>query len=254
MKRLIFISSLLITHCSLLAQNTAGDAANIEPRYVVDTPTAGLLKRGAFAVDVDFFQNGGMTIGLSAGALDRLSFGIAYGGTGIIGHDNVTLQKLPGVNIKFRLIDESAAMPAIALGFDSQGKETYIDSTERFTIKSRGFFAAASKNYTLLGNLSVHGGINYSLENKDGNKDPDFFVGAEKSLGSDISFLFEYDFGFNDYGGQSLGKGSGYMNAGMRWSWGNGFTLGFDLKNLVKNQDQVTFGNRTIKVEYVRTL
>jgi hypothetical protein len=40
----------------------------------------------------------------------------------------------------------------------------------------------------------------------------------------------------------------------MRWSWGNGFTLGFDLKNLVKNQDQVTFGNRTIKVEYVRTL
>jgi hypothetical protein len=237
----------------LLAQNTAGDAANVEPRYVIDTPTAGLLKRGAFAMDVDFFQNGGMTIGLSAGALDRLSFGIAYGGTGIIGHDSVTLQKLPGVNLKFRLIDESAAMPAIALGFDSQGKETYIDSTERFTIKSRGFFAAASKNYTLLGNLSLHGGVNYSLENKDGDKDLDFFIGAEKSLGSDISFLFEYDFGFNDDIGV-VGKGKGYMNAGMRWSWGNGFTLGFDLKNLIKNQDQVTVGNRTIKVEYVRTL
>lgn len=254
MKILLFTCSLLIVHCSLLAQNTAGDAANIEPRYVIDTPTAGLLKHGAFAMDVDFFQNGGMTIGLSAGALDRLSFGIAYGGTGIIGHDNVTLQKLPGVNIKFRLIDESAAMPAIALGFDSQGKESYIDSTERFTIKSRGFFAAASKNYTLLGNLSLHGGVNYSLENKDGDKDLDFFVGAEKSLGSDISVLFEYDFGFNDNGPKSLGKGNGYMNTGMRWSWGNGFTLGFDLKNLVKNQDQVTFGNRTIKVEYVRTL
>ncbi len=254
MKRLIFICSLLIVHCSLLAQNTAGDAANIEPRYLIDTPTAGLLKRGAFAMDVDFFQYGGMTIGLSAGALDRLSFGIAYGGAGIIGHDNVTLQKLPGVNIKFRMIDESTAMPAIAVGFDSQGKETYIDSTERFIIKSRGFFAAASKNYTMLGNLSLHFGLNYSLENKDDDKDLDFFLGAEKSFGPDLSFLFEYDFGFNDNGPQSLGKGNGYMNAGMRWSLGNGFTLGFDLKNLVKNQDQVTFGNRTIKVEYVRTL
>lgn len=253
-KRLLFACSFLIANSSLTAQNTAGDAANIEPRYVIDTPSAGLLKRGAFAMDIDFFQNGGMTIGLSAGALDRLSFGISYGGSGIIGRDSVVLQKLPGVNIKFRLFDESTSMPAIAFGFDSQGKETYIDSTERFTIKSRGFFAAASKNYSMLGNFSVHGGINYSLENADGDKDLDFFAGAEKSLGSDISLLFEYDFAFNDSAPRSLGKGNGYMNAGMRWSWGNGFTLGVDLKNLVKNQDQVTFSNRTIKVEYVRTL
>jgi hypothetical protein len=163
------------------------------------------------------------------------------------------MQKLPGINVKFRLFDETMAMPAIALGFDSQGKESYIDSTDRFTIKSRGFFAAASKNYSFAGNLSFHGGMNYSLETKDGDKDMDFFVGAEKSLGSDISLLCEYDFGLNDNIGV-VGKGKGYLNAGMRWSWGNGFTLGFDLKNLVKNQDQVTVGNRTIKVEYVRTM
>ena len=106
------------------AQNSAGDAANIEPRYTIDTPTAGLLKRGAFAMDVDFFQNGGMTVGLEAGALDRLNFGISYGGSGIIGDGNISMQKLPGVNVKFRLFDETMAMPAIALGFDSQGKET----------------------------------------------------------------------------------------------------------------------------------
>ena len=49
-----------------MAQNSAGDAANIEPRYIIDTPTAGLLKRGAFAMDVDFFKNGGMTVGLDS--------------------------------------------------------------------------------------------------------------------------------------------------------------------------------------------
>lgn len=253
MKNLLFTCLVLIVHCQLVAQNTAGDAANIEPRYIIDTPTAGLLKRGAFAMDVDFFQNGGMTIGLSAGALDRLSFGISYGGSGIIGHGDIATQKLPGINVKFRMFDETVAMPAIALGFDSQGKETYIDSTERFTIKSRGFFAAASKNYEMMGNLSLHGGVNYSLETKDGDKDLDFFAGMEKSLGTDISLLLEYDFGLNDNVGV-VGKGKGYLNAGMRWSWGNGFTLGVDLKNLVKNQDQVTVGNRTIKVEYVRTL
>ncbi|HTX17607.1 MAG TPA: hypothetical protein VMG34_03015 [Bacteroidota bacterium] len=237
----------------MVAQITAGDEANIEPRYIIDTPTAGLLKRGAFAMDVDFFENGGMTVGLSAGALDRLSFGISYGGTGIIGSGDIAMQKLPGVNVKFRLFDETMAMPAIALGFDSQGKEGYIDSTQRFTIKSRGFFAAGSKNYSIAGNLSVHGGVNYSLENQDGNKHMDFFVGGEKSLGSDISLLCEYDFGTNDNNG-AVGKGRGYLNTGLRWSWGNGFTLGFDLKDLVKNQNQVVVGNRTIKVEYVRTI
>ncbi len=236
-----------------MAQNSAGDEANIEPRYIIDTPTAGLLKRGAFAMDVDFFQEGGMTVGLTAGALDRLNFGISYGGTGIIGDGDIAMQKLPGVNVKFRLFDETMVMPAVALGFDSQGKEPYIDSMQRFTIKSRGFYAAASKNYLFMGNLSIHGGTNYSLENKDGNKNMDFFVGAEKSLGPDISLLSEYDFGLNDNTG-IVGKGNGYLNAGLRWSWGNGFTLGCDLKNLVRNQNNVTVGNRTIEVEYVRAL
>ena len=143
-----------------MAQNSAGDEANIEPRYIIDTPTAGLLKRGAFAMDVDFFQEGGMTVGLTAGALDRLNFGILYGGTGIIGDGDIAMQKLPGVNVKFRLFDETMVMPAVALGFDSQGKEPYIDSMQRFTIKSRGFYAAASKNY------SIHGKFEFSRRNE----------------------------------------------------------------------------------------
>lgn len=238
----------------LSAQNSAGDEATIEPRQVIDAPTAGLLKRGSFGMDVDFFQEGGVGIALSAGALERLNFGLSFGGTQILGHEKVTMQKLPGINIKYRFIDESVMMPAIAIGFDTQGKESYIDSTERFTIKSRGLFVAASKNYKLFGNLSLHGGINRSMESKDGDKDLDVFVGAEKSFGPDISFLCEYDFGFNDNGPASLGQGRGYLNTGARWSFGNGFTLGFDLKNLVKNQERVTVGNRLIKIEYVRTL
>ena len=252
--RKTYVVLLVVLSSSLFAQNTAGDESNVEPRYVIDSPTAGLLKRGSFAMDVDMFQEGGVALSLSAGALDRLSFGLSYGGTRIIGHDKAKMQPLPGVNIKFRLFDKSTVMPAIAIGFDSQGKETYLDSTDRFTIKSRGIYAAASKNYAFLGNLSIHGGVNRSMETKDGDKDMDVFVGAEKSIGSQISFLFEYDFAFNDNAARAVGMKKGYMNSGIRWSWGNGFTLGFDLKNLVKNQDKVTVGNRVLKVEYVRTL
>ncbi len=236
------------------AQTSAGDASTLEPRQLIDIPTAGMLNRGSFAFDADFFQNGGLGVALSAGALDRLSFGISYSGTGIIGNSSVKMQKLPCVNIKFRMIDESVAFPAIAIGFDSQGKEAYLDSTERFAIKSRGIFAVASKNYAVFGNFSIHGGVNMSMERNDGDKDMDIFLGAEKSLGRDISLVGEYDFAFNDNNNRAIGRNRGYFNLGMRWSFGGGFTLGFDLKNMFKNQDNiVTIGNRTMKLEYVRS-
>lgn len=240
--------------CQAFSQNSAGDASTIEPRQLIDIPTAGMLKRGSFSLDVDFFQQGGMTMSMAAGALDRLMFGISYGGTGVIGSGSAVMQPLPGVMLKYRIIDESMALPAIAVGFESQGKESYIDSTQRFTIKSRGVFAAASKNYSFLGNLSIHGGMNWSMERKDDDSDLDFFVGIEKTIGPEISLFWEYDFALNDNGPRSLGRGNGYMNAGVRWSFGNGFALGFDLKNVVKNQEYVTIGNRTLKVEWVRTL
>lgn len=235
-----------------LAQGSAGSEGKVEPRFLVDIPTAGLLDRGSFAFDINFFQAGGILIGLSAGVLDRLNFGISYGGTYIIGAEEPKWNKLPGVNIKFRLFDESDVIPAIAIGFDSQGKETYIDSLERYIIKSPGFFVAGSKNYAILGYLSIHGGINYSLERADGDKDMNAFIGVEKTVGGDISIMLEHDFGFNDSNREALGKGRGYLNFGARWSLGGGFTFGVDLKDIIKNQQDITIGKRTIRVEYVK--
>lgn len=239
----------------IYAQSSAGETADVEMRNLVDVPTAGLLKKGAFGFDIDFFQDGGMTFSLSAGALDRLNFGVSFGGTGFIGYGKVESQKNPGVMLKFRLFDETQASPAIALGFNSQGKETYIDSLERFTIKSSGVYLAASKNFSFMGNLSWHGGVNMSLEKEDGDKDLNFFAGIEKSIGKDISLVADYDFAFND-NLKKIGKGRGYLNTGLHWSFGNGFLIGFNLKNVVKNNStkEITIGNRTLHIEYVRTL
>lgn len=253
MLRSVAFCVLLLLSFTAHAQGTAGTEAGAELRYLVDVPTAGMLAKGNFALDTDFYQEGGVLFGVAVGLLDRLSLGISYGGSRLIGSQEPVMNKAPGINVKIRIIEEGEEFPAIALGFDSQGRDGFIKGLDRYLIKSPGFYAAVSRNYSLLGNLSLHGGINYSLERADDDSDMNFFVGAEKSIGSIVSFLLEYSVGANDSHGNALGKGRGYLNTGLRWSVGGGLTLGFNLKDIIKNGRDITVGNRTIRLEYVKS-
>lgn len=260
-KRTFFSVATLIVLCLVSIEAAAqssrpvqivGRAATIEPRVLVDFPTAGVLPKNSFASSVDFFQDGGLLTSISVAILKRVELGISYGGSNLLGSRKVTMNKLPGARLKWRLLDETVEFTAVAIGFDSQGKENYIDSTKRYTIKSPGFFVVFSKNYSFLGYLSIHGGFNYSLERKDGDDDPNGFLGIEKTLGPAMSFVAEYNLGTNDDHDRALGRGRGYLHIGWRWSIAEGFALAFDLKNLVKNQAQQSFSNRVLKLEYVR--
>lgn len=248
----IMLSTLLAS--SVFAQGYAGDGATSEPIALVDKPTAGMLKRASYLVSSNYFQNGGMLVGLSVAVFDRFMFGISYGGTDIIGPNAIRMNPLPGVQAKLRVFNEGPLLPAIVVGFDSQGRETYLDSLDRFAIKSPGAYVAASRNYAFLGNLSIHGGINFTTERKDGDKDMNAYLGIEKSVGEDISVLAEYDFAFNDDHGRAIGRGRGYLNLAFRWHWGKGLVVGFDLKNVIKNQQNVSVGNRLLQIDYVGTL
>jgi hypothetical protein len=234
------------------AQGTAGSDATIEPRYIIDLPTAGMISHGTVALDFEFFQSNGMLAGVSVGAFDRLLLGVSFGGSDIIGTGTPAWNSAPGWQIRLRVIEENIFLPAIAVGFSSQGKETYIDRLSRYTIKSPGFYAVASKNYKTMGFLSLHGGINYSLERGDNDDDINLFAGAEKTLGPFLSLLGEYDLGINDSNRDALGRGRGYLNFGLRASVGNGFMLAVVLKDVLKNQQDVSVGNRVIQLEYVR--
>lgn len=234
-----------------LAQGAAGAGATYEPRMMIDMPTAGMLDKGSFAVDLNFYQEGGVLFGLSAGIFERLSFGIAYGGSRLIGGDEPTMNSTPGVNVKLRILEESAGLPALAIGFDSQGKDGYLKDLGRYAIKSPGFFAVGSKNYTMMGFLSLHGGVNYSLERGDDDKDVNFFFGAEKTLGPFLSFVAEYNLGVNDSDRRALGKGRGYLNGAVTMALGGGLTLGVNFKDILKNGKDVTVANRTVRMEYI---
>ena len=245
--------TLSVLNYPCFGQNNSVGSASIEPTMIIDKPTAGMLHRSSYSLNGMFFENGGVLFGVTVGLLDRFSFGISYGGSEIIGANVPDMNRYPGVSVKPRILEESAGFPALAVGFDWQGRGAYLDALKRYMIKSPGFYLVASQNFAVAGNLSLHGGVNMSTERDDGDKDLNVFFGAEKSLGKDLSFLAEYDPGLNDNSGDALGRGRGrgYLNLGMRWNWGRGLVLGLDFKDILQNQRNISFSNRTIQIEYV---
>jgi hypothetical protein len=255
MKKLLFICLVAALTLNLNAQGTSGEKAKFEYRSLIDMPTAGILERGYVGVTSDVLPDGVLITKLEVGVFENISFGISYGGANIIGSGSPRWYKYPGVNIRFRLWDESVTFPALTLGFDSQGKGEYFDDSRRFGIKSPGFFAAASKNFEFFGYMSLHGTANYSIENKDGDNFLNFNFGVEKTLGKTVSVVAEYDFAFNDNAKEFFGEGQGYLNIGVRLALGEGFTLGFDLRDLLENKKwSPSAADRGIRIEYIQAI
>ncbi|MGK9367482.1 hypothetical protein ACSSWA_01110 [Melioribacter sp. Ez-97] len=254
MKKFIVLFTFLFSG-ALFSQGTSGTAAKHEYRNLIDLPSAGILEKGFAGISFDIMPYGVVISKLEVGVFDNFSFGISYGGSNIIGAGKVDWYSLPAVNVRLRLVDETENMPAITIGFDSQGKGLYNKSLERYQIKSPGFFAAVSKNYQFMGYLSVHGIVNYSLEREDDDKDLNLGFGIEKTLGANFSLIGEYDFAINDNTGNSLGDGTGYLNMGVRWSVDGGLTIGVNLRDLLDNKKFTSSkADRGIYVEFIKSL
>ena len=258
MKNLSFIFLILLSFVNLsFAQGTAGDKAKYEYRNLIDMPAAGIMDRGVVGVNTELLPFGTVIAKVEAGIFDNISIGLSYGGSNIIGSGDPDWYPFPpGVNFRFRLMDETILTPSITLGFDTQGKGEYFNDQKRFAIKAPGIFAAASKNFALLGYLSLHGTVNYSpLENKDGDNFVNLMFGAEKTLGSAFSVLLEYNLALNDNSTDVYGEGKGYLNFGVRWSIADGVTVGFDLRDLLENRKwNANSADRALMIEFTQKI
>lgn len=258
--RITLISLMLIilvfnSNSQIHGQGSAGTDAEQELRYLIDLPTAGILQRGKIALDFEILPLGTLISKIEVSPFRNLSLGISYGAYNFIGDGNIDLYKIPGFHTKFRVFTETRLLPSFSLGFNSQGKGSYVDSLKRFTTKSPGIFLGVTKNYKFLGYLSFHGVMNYSLENfDDGNIN--FGIGLEKTFGPFISMLLEYDLALNDNSTNSVGKNKGYFNIGIRFSPAGGLTIGADVKDILKNNGSQTSsrGGRSIYIEYISVL
>ena len=104
------------------AQFTAGTFSTIEPRYIVDLPTAGVLRPSVFALDFDFFQQGGVAMSVQAGALENFNLGVSFGGKEVIGSRKIIFQKFPGIFLKYRFLDEKNLILLLQLGLICKAK------------------------------------------------------------------------------------------------------------------------------------
>ncbi|HJP29835.1 MAG TPA: hypothetical protein QGF95_04705 [Candidatus Latescibacteria bacterium] len=218
------------------AQDGAVGPGSGELVRLVDNPTAGLVDKGRFAVDMRMFPDGGLVGQLHAGIMRRLTIGLSYGGEGVIGNDPINWYPRVEAAARYRVLEESEALPAFAIGYETQGYGPRAG--DRYQVKSKGFFVAASKNYVSgFGQFGVHTGINWSRESQD-DDGPNGWVGIDKTINEELSAVAEYDFALNDNADDSLGSGRGYLNAGTHWSPVQGLRLGFLLKNILENGDE----------------
>ena len=233
------------------SQRTAGDEANIQPHFIIDTPIAGLLPDRVGEAGLYFYPEGGTLLNLSFGLGEKFNFGLSFGGTNLVGSGKVDWNKLPAIMVRYRLFEEQSITPALLVGFDSQGKDGYQEEWRQYTIKSPGFFLSVSKNYKLYGILSFHSALTYSLERRDGDKAPNVFIGMEKSIGSSVSFLSEYNFCF-DSDNDEKGFWNGMLNVGLRISTAFGINIDVYFKNLLTNKFYYPHLYRALRIQYVR--
>ena len=97
-----------------------------------------------------------------------------------------------------------------------------------------------------------------SIETKDNDSDLNFFFGLDKELNRSFSLLVEYNAALNDgeeysalepnLEGLTIGKGKGFLNAGIRWSVAENLLIEINFKDI--NLDRDDYANREVKIMY----
>jgi hypothetical protein len=252
MKYLALIT-LLVIFSSLYtnAQGTAGSNAAYETQFIVDMPTAGIIPKSTFRATTIMASPGNMNIFFEASPFENFALGLSFGGNNIIGSGDVDWQKLPGIFIKYRIVDETLSVPAVALGVITQGRGRYYSEFDRSHVYSPGIFAVASKSFTWwLGNVALHGGLCYSFEPKPELRNINFYLGFEQTLGKSVSINLELNPTMEDGAEQVLDK-KGMLNMGLKLSLVEGLTLELQGRDLFSHTKESNGFSRAICIEFI---
>lgn len=227
-----------------------------ELKSLADAPTGGILQKGEAEIFTKIYRNNGVLCGTNVGLFPRFMFGVSYAAEQVVGNEKPIWHPNVEFAAKFRIIDEGPSMPAIVLGYNSQGHGVYHKNLSRYDIKSKGFYAVASRNYLFMGNLGFHAGVNYSLENKDKDKDIDFFAGLDKTIGNAVTFVIDYDPALNDNQNDKQtsdalkAAGKGYLNAAIIVRFTDYLDAKFIAYDILENSSGTIGMDRAIQINY----
>ena len=269
MKKIYILTAILLLSLTALApvsqaQNSTISTSmyDLPPRWLVDLPTAGTLPRGYYDIGVRIFPGGGSIVNTDIGLSNRLMIGISYGGDAIL--SNVDPKWNPSIefNLKFRLVDELEYFPGVSVGFSSQGNGSFIESYDRYTFKSRGFYLVASRSfYFYQWTAGWHFGMNFTQENNfDKEDDINFFAGFDATFKYNLALISEYDLALNDdratlpdgvSANEAGGKGRGYLNLGVKWLFTDNLELEAIAKDIFVNRRDAETITREIRINYI---
>lgn len=220
-----------------------------EPRYIIDMPNAGMLGNLNYAIGMQMISNGGFVFEFTAAPFHFLNIGISYGGSGIVGSGDIEMQYIPGVHLKGRIINETKEIPAFVIGFNSQGKGQYFRTSKRFEEYSPGFYVAASKCYLWnLGEISLHAGLNYSVDNHSDGINA--YCGIEQIILKFFSLNFELNSNLNESNNEIWSEKM-LLNASLRFKLTKNIMFEFQFRDLLKNSKYSNGINRFIGLEYI---
>jgi len=263
-----------VTLILLFASTLAAQSDMLEPRRLIDMPTAGILPKAYYDFEMRIYPSSGwidtsrsvdgsgVMLGIAVGITNRLNIGISYGGEGIVGRNEIAGNPLPGILVRYRLIEETFSLPGFTIGFDNQGYGGIVtNSGSGYLYRSPGVFLALSKNFLVLNAIQMgfHGSVTYSMEQGAETFWPSVFVGSDVGLNDEMAVSIEYDFALNvqDPDGESFSDPrEGLLNLGLRWAFSNNLYIEFVGKDILENMHvgSVPVGwSRELKMVYVES-
>lgn len=227
---------------------------DVQPRILIDAPTAWTLPRGAFDFVMRVYPEGGLLGQVSIGLADQFTIGISYGGDAVLSERSAKKNPRLEFNAKLKLVNEQYYFPAIAIGFVTQGYGSYDDQLDRYAYKSKGFYGVVTRSlYFYKWSVGGHAGINISMENDDNDDDPSIFFGIDTRFNQNFGLVLEYDLALNDNrSAVSYGRGRGYLNMGLKWIYSENLEIEAVFKNLLNNRVGISSFGRGIRLTYMQ--
>lgn len=219
---------------------------------MVDSPTAGLLGHGEYYIQGRMGPSSSILLGLRVGIRNRVHLGVSFGMQEVFSYESIEVNDQVGFNIRLRLIQEESH-PALALGFDSQGTGAYYEELERYERKSKGFYAVLSRNWRIpVGNVTLDGGLNYSLETKDDDKGPNVFAAVDWIVIQGLELILDFDAALDDNKNtDTLGGGGIYLDAAIRATYGENLAMMLIFRDLTRNFEPVRKVGREFEIAFV---
>jgi len=232
MKNFVCAILFVLAFSPLYAETSVQSTPNID---IVDTPTSNTLLRGMYNFHMRFYESGGVLTRAWVGFANTFMIGATFNLDNVIGVGTITGRE-PKVLAKLRIMEDSAAFPALAVGYEPQAFGFYTGTA--YTVRPIGAYAVVTKQ---LGVLSLNGGINNHnvWTNFNFSNDLGIFAGATVMLNPDFAVLAEY----NDATSMTTNS----LNIGFRYSFAPELRIEVDVKGLTGDPANYV---RNLRIDY----